>query len=150
MLQFQSGNTFVADVVLCNGKFYMEISVLEIDSVAQFGFFTEGFFSREPPLGVFKGAGDDALSWAVDGTRQVKCFTGAKTEFGTKWMNGDVVSHSWPSALVVLSTQVIITFVVQSPAFSRSVLLLMRAPSGPVCSTCRSMAISTSQTERHS
>ncbi len=94
MLHFQSGNTFVADVALSSGKFYMEIAVLEIDSVVQFGFFTEGFFSREPVQGCFKGVGDDACSWAVDGTRQVKCFTGAKTEFGTKWINGDVViSH---------------------------------------------------------
>jgi hypothetical protein len=90
-LQFQSGNTFVADVELSSGKFYMEISILEIDSVVQFGFFTEGFFSREPVHGGFKGVGDDASSWAVDGTRQIKCFTGAKTDFGTKWINGDVV-----------------------------------------------------------
>ncbi len=91
VLQFQSGNTFVADVALSSGKFYMEIAVLETDSVVQFGFFTEGFFSREPVQGCFKGVGDDACSWAVDGTRQVKCFTGAKTDFGTKWINGDVV-----------------------------------------------------------
>jgi hypothetical protein len=91
ILQFQSGNTFVADVLLCSGKFYMEIAILEIDSVVQFGFFAEGFFSREPVQGGFKGVGDDASSWSVDGTRQVKCFTGAKTDFGTKWVNGDVV-----------------------------------------------------------
>ncbi len=46
-LHFQSGNTFVADVVLCSGKFYMEISILEIDSVVQFGFFTDGFLHFE-------------------------------------------------------------------------------------------------------
>jgi hypothetical protein len=95
-LQFQSGNTFVADVMLRGGKFYLEVSVLEIDSVVQFGFFTDGFFSREPAQGGFKGVGDDAASWAVDGTRQFKCFTGAKSDFGTKWVNGDVVLCTQP------------------------------------------------------
>jgi hypothetical protein len=75
-------------VSLFGGKFYLEISVLEIDSVVQVGFFTEGFFSRPPVQGAFKGVGDDSCSWAVDGTRQLKSFTGAKTDFGSKWVNG--------------------------------------------------------------
>jgi hypothetical protein len=131
VLQFQSGNTFVADVMLSSCKCYMEITVLEIDSGVQFGFFTEGFFSREPVQGSFKGVGDDACSWAVDGTRQLKCFTGAKTEFGSKWINGDVV--------ISRLTQSSISFkffasACSSPCF-RSALLWMQAQLGHVYST---------------
>jgi len=112
----------------------MEISILEIDSVVQFGFFTEGFFFREPAQGGFKGVGDDASSWAVDGTRQFKCFTGAKTDFGTKWLNGDVVMCTHP---FVASHTKPVAPALQSLYFCRLALLSTPATTVHSHSTCR-------------
>ena len=88
LLQFFGFNTFVADVRLCGGCFYLELQVVEIVSVPQFGFCTREFESREDARG--EGVGDDAWSWAVDGVRQMKWHSG-KSAYGCEWSAGDVI-----------------------------------------------------------
>jgi hypothetical protein len=89
LLQFFGFNTFVADVRLCGGCFYLELRVVEIVGVPQFGFCTREFEAREDAKG--EGAGDDAWSWAVDGVRQRKWHEGDVGPYGCEWSVGDVI-----------------------------------------------------------
>jgi hypothetical protein len=89
LLQFFGFNTFVADVRLCGGCFYLELQVVAIVSVPQFGFCTREFEPHEYAQG--EGAGDDACSWAVDGVRQRKWHEGDGGPYGCKWSAGDVI-----------------------------------------------------------
>jgi len=86
--EYDGFNTFVADVRLCGGCFYLELQVVYIDSAPQFGFCTREFESREDARG--EGVGDDAWSWAVDGVRQMKWHSG-KSAYGCEWSAGDVI-----------------------------------------------------------
>jgi tetratricopeptide (TPR) repeat protein len=108
MLQFDSFNTFVADVKLKEGCFYYEVLVVEIvDGGVQFGFCSGGFESREHPGG--EGAGDDASSWGVCGLRQQKWHAGSRATFGSEWRVGDVLGFAVdmrPAGGAVLSVSV--------------------------------------------
>ena len=87
--EYDGFNTFVADVRLCGGCFYLELQVVAIVGVPQFGFCTREFESREVARG--EGVGDDAWSWAVDGVRQLKWHGGDRGSYGCKWSVGDVI-----------------------------------------------------------
>jgi hypothetical protein len=88
-LQFFCFNTFVADVRLCGGCFYLELQVVEIVGNPQFGFCTREFEPREDAE--WEGTGDDAWSWAVDGVRQLKWHEGNGEPYGCKWSVGDAI-----------------------------------------------------------
>ena len=93
MLQFDSFNSFVADVKLKEGCFYYEVLVVEIvGGGVQFGFCSGAFESREHPGE--EGAGDDASSWGVCGLRQEKWHAGSRAAFGSEWRVGDVVGFA--------------------------------------------------------
>ena len=93
MLQFDSFNSFVADVKLKEGCFYYEVLVVEIvGGGVQFGFCSGGFESREHPGE--EGAGDDASSWGVCGLRQEKWHAGSRAAFGSEWRVGDMVGFA--------------------------------------------------------
>ena len=71
------------------GKGYYEIEILEIDNtVPQYGFAAPAFGRVLGASG--EGVGDDAHSWAVDGTRQRKWHNGSKA-WECKWQDGDVI-----------------------------------------------------------
>jgi hypothetical protein len=92
-LQFRfSFNTFVADVRLRGGCFYWELEVVEVDGVVQMGVCAEGFEMRRDSEGI--GAGDDSLSWAVDGVRQLKWHDGEDGAYGSVWSVGDVIGFA--------------------------------------------------------
>lgn len=92
-LQFQSFNTFVADVKLSGGSFYFEMEVIEIvGGAVQFGCSSAGFEPRKVAGG--EGAGDDGSSWGVCGLRQEKWHAGEKFAFGSKWCVGDVIGFA--------------------------------------------------------
>jgi hypothetical protein len=91
LLHFQDFNTFVADVRLCCGCFYFELHVGDI-VLPQFGFCTQGFEPREDARG--EGAGDDARSWAVDGTRSKKWHQSQSEDYGSAWAVGDVIGFA--------------------------------------------------------
>jgi ankyrin repeat protein len=88
-LQFRSFNTFVADIKLCGHCFYFELEVVDIVGVSQLGVCTQGFEQRVQSMG--EGAGDDAWSWAVDGTRLRKWHRGSSEAYSSKWVVGDVI-----------------------------------------------------------
>jgi len=71
------------------GKGYYEIEIHERDDKCpQYGFAAPGFARV---LGAScNGVGDDAHSWAVDGTRQRKWHNGSKA-WECKWQDGDVI-----------------------------------------------------------
>jgi hypothetical protein len=92
LLHFQEFNTFVADIMLCVGCFYFELEVVQVVSVMQFGFCTQGFDQRRNPQE--QGVGDDQYSWAVDGARLKKWSNGGSTDYGSKWAVGDVIGFS--------------------------------------------------------
>jgi hypothetical protein len=87
-MHFDDFNTFVADVKLCDGCFYFELGVVDTGSCQQFGFCSEGFHLAEQESA---GVGDDAHSWAVDGSRQLLWPGGKSKPFGSKWSVGDVI-----------------------------------------------------------
>ena len=91
-LQFHDFNTFVAEVELCGGCFYWEVTVLDIAGVVQFGCCTDGFQSRDDPRG--EGAGDDESSWAVCGRRQQRWHAANGAAFGSEWSAGDVIGFA--------------------------------------------------------
>jgi len=91
-LQFHEFNTFVAEVALCGGCFYWEVTVLDIAGVVQFGCCTDGFESRDDPRG--EGTGDDELSWGVCGRRQQKWHAANGGAFGSEWSVGDVIGFA--------------------------------------------------------
>jgi tetratricopeptide (TPR) repeat protein len=103
-------DTFVADIMLCGGCFYWEIQVVEMpaqNQVFQFGVCTDGFEARQIPDG--EGAGDDAKSWAVDGTRQLMWHKGRAGPYGSSWRFGDVIGFALDmrtSGAAVLSVSV--------------------------------------------
>ena len=71
------------------GKGYCEIEILEIDNtVPQYGFAAPAFGRVLGASG--EGVGDDAHSWAVDGTRQLQWHKGQKA-WKCKWRIGDVI-----------------------------------------------------------
>lgn len=88
-LTFGNFNTFSADVQLAQGKFYYEIEIVAMESIAQIGWYTEGFAVSEHSEG--QGVGDDAFSWGFDGVRQQKWGNGGDSTFGSKWKVGDVL-----------------------------------------------------------
>jgi len=81
-------------------KGYYELQILKRDlfhtsilssnlCAPRYGFASAAFTSQ---LGLsMKGVGDDAVSWAVDGTRQKKMNKGEQEEYGCKWEAGDVI-----------------------------------------------------------
>ena len=92
-LQFRNFNTFTADVRLCGGCFYWEVEVVDIVGVVQFGVCTDGFEAREDAGG--EGVGDDAWSWAADGTRLQKWHDGPSEGcFGSEWAVGDIIGFA--------------------------------------------------------
>jgi len=93
VLQLQGFNTFVADVRLCGGCFYFELQGIEIIGFVQFGFCSQGFEARREPKS--EGAGDDAWSWAADGTRLQKWHDGPSEGcFGSEWAVGDIIGFA--------------------------------------------------------
>jgi nucleoredoxin len=88
-VEFDSFNTFVADVKLSNGRFYFEVEVLSLQGVVQFGVCTDGFDARVDPDG--DGVGDDEFSFAVDGVRQRKW---PGQDFGSEWADGHVIGFA--------------------------------------------------------
>jgi hypothetical protein len=71
-------------------KVYYEVEVLSDGDYTQFGFCTPDFTSN--PSYDNNGVGDDALSWAVDGSNRVCSWhAGASAPFGCAWRAGDVV-----------------------------------------------------------
>jgi hypothetical protein len=71
------------------GKGYYELEILKRDDVApQYGLAGPGFARVLGASG--EGLGDDAHSWAVDGTRQRKWHNGEKA-WECKWQDGDVI-----------------------------------------------------------
>ena len=94
MLHFHGFNTFVADVMLCFGCFYFEVQVFDVAKFInpQFGYCTQGFASRQDPLG--EGVGDDVWSWAVDGVRQLKWHEGVKVAYDSAWAAGDIIGFA--------------------------------------------------------
>ena len=72
---------------LFTGKWYYEV-VLTSSYIAQIGWAIRDEFR---PPGENEGTGDDKVSWAYDGNRQV-CFHGTKVTYKTgRWKAGDVV-----------------------------------------------------------
>ncbi len=69
-----------------------ELEVVQVVSVMQFGFCTQGFEPRRNPQN--QGVGDDQYSWAVDGARLQKWSNGKSTAYGSKWAVGDVIGFS--------------------------------------------------------
>jgi len=90
-LNFQRFNTFVADCKLTGGKFYYELTCLDIEPVPQIGWYTEGFQASDNPNG--EGIGDDKFSWGADGVRQIKWHNGS-AKFGSEWKEGSVVGFA--------------------------------------------------------
>ena len=91
LMHFLKFNTFVADIRLHGGCFYLELQVLTL-GVPQFGVCTHGFEMREDPRG--DGTGDDMWSWAVDGERQKKWHEGDQGAYGSKWAVGDIIGFA--------------------------------------------------------
>jgi len=91
-MNFEKFNTFVADIRLHGGCFYLELQVVTIVGVPQFGVCTHGFEMRDDPQG--EGTGDDAWSWAVDGVRQKKWHEGDQGAYGSKWAVGDIIGFA--------------------------------------------------------
>jgi len=74
------------------GKGYYELEILKRDDVApQYGLAGPCFARVLGASG--EGLGDDAHSWAVDGTRQRKWHNGEK-EWECKWQDGDVIGFA--------------------------------------------------------
>jgi hypothetical protein len=92
LMNFHKFNTFVADIRLHGGCFYLEIQVVTIANVPQFGVCTHGFEMRENLQG--EGTGDDLWSWAVDGERQTKWHDGDQGAYGSKWAVGDIIGFA--------------------------------------------------------
>ena len=92
LMNFFKFNTFVADIRLHGGCFYLELQVVTIVGVPQFGVCTHGFEMREDPQN--EGTGDDAWSWAVDGKRQTKWHEGDQGAYGSKWAVGDIIGFA--------------------------------------------------------
>lgn len=88
-LTFNQFNTFIADVKLSGGKFYYEVEVKKIQSIAQFGWATEGFTPSDTYSGA--GVGDDDVSWGFDGVRQCKWGDSGDSSFGSEWKDGDIL-----------------------------------------------------------
>ncbi len=130
LLQFESRgfNTFVADVRLCGGGFYLELQVVAIVGEPQFGFCTREFDSREDAR--WEGVGDDAWSWAVDGVRQLKWHGGSESAYGCKWSVGDVIGL----ALDMRTAGVAVMSVSVNGSFA--------APNGPAFTDMRAMHLS--------
>jgi hypothetical protein len=91
-MNFHKFNTFVADIRLHGGCFYLEFHVVITVGVPQFGVCTHGFEMRDDPRG--EGTGDDAWSWAVDGVRQKKWHACDQGAFGSKWAVGDIIGFA--------------------------------------------------------
>ena len=68
-----------------------ELEVVQVVSVTQFGFCTQGFEQRRNPQG--EGVGDCQYSWAVDGARLLKWHNGS-SDYGSEWHVGDVIGFS--------------------------------------------------------
>ena len=90
-LEFEGFNTFAADCKLSGGKFYYEVECVNIQSVPQMGWYTEGFEAMDESYG--EGIGDDAASWGTDGVRQAKWHNGSSS-FGSEWANGDIIGFA--------------------------------------------------------
>jgi len=77
-------------------KAYYELEILEElneKTCLQYGFASAAFTSQlgYTQEGAEDGVGDDAVSWAVDGARQVKLNKGEQEVYECQWKRGDVI-----------------------------------------------------------
>jgi hypothetical protein len=108
-LHFKHFNTFAADVRLWGGCFYWEVQVLDSDGELQLGVCNGEFQACESFCTKGRGVGDDACSWAVDGTRMKGLHMEQYFDFGSAWTAGDVIGfalHMLSPSASVLSVSV--------------------------------------------
>lgn len=89
-----NGNGFTSvtaqDLSVKTGRWFYEIELLTAGCM-QIGWAAPSFMG-DAMAG--NGCGDDSVSWAYDGYRQLRWHNGIQESFGAKWKKGDIVSCS--------------------------------------------------------